>query len=150
MFGCGNKPIAVAPVAPMGFGSAGSFADFDQDTMADTLKPFDLNVRHDNNTPRPELPMSDISLQDSFLNQIVADTSDPFYTNYPWNEDAVAFNSSDVTSSSVGASATSQAAQEDGDSCTVLTMYNVESRTLNSILETAFNAKTKIKMETYH
>lgn len=63
---------------------------------------------------------------------------------------AIAMSTSDVASSSIDAQGTGPTANEESDSRMVLTLYNAEPGTLNSILEMAFRSKTKIEMETYH
>ncbi len=155
MFARENNSIPTAPVACMSFGNTGSFPVMDQGTTLESLQPYDLSNQPQNHVRHTDIPMTGTyvpGLQDSFLNQTPnpAVTSDPFAFDYRWNEDTVALSSIDMGSSSINTPSTQQPAIEDSDNRTVLTLFNVESGTLNSMLETAFNSKTKVKMETYH
>lgn len=153
MFACENSSISAAAEACTSFGGAGSFSDFDQGTTLESLGPFDLNLQHCHSAPSTDMAMTGNykpGIQDGFLNQEPAVVSDTFPIDYQWNGDAIALSAGDVAPGSVNTPMTTHTANEDSDSRTVLTLYNVKSETLNSILETAFRSKTKIKMETYH
>lgn len=152
MFAFENKSLAAAPVACMGFGSTSSIPDVDQGTLLESLPPYDLNHQQQR-VPYTDIPMTGNytpSIRDRFLDQTPVGVSDVFAFDRPWNEDAVALRSMNVAPGSIDTPSTPWTASEDSDSRTVLTLYNVDSETLNSILETVFRSKTEIKMETYH
>lgn len=159
MFACesnslSDNSLSATPDARSGIGNARSFPEFDQGTMMlDSIQPFDLTLQHGQGTPSTYMPITEsynTSLQDGFSTQNPGGVIDAFAIDYRWNEDAIALSPVDVCPESIDTQIAGQAANGDRDSCTVLTLYNAEPGTLNSILDMAFRSKIKIKMETYH
>ena len=141
-----NNSLSATSEAQRDFGSARGFPEFDQGIM---LEPFDLSLQHSHDVPSTYIPMPEThesGLQDSVLNQNPGAVDDVFAIDHQWNEDAIALSPGDVGSNSNDPHITGQRVE----SRTVLTLYNVEPGTLNTILDTAFRSKTRIKMKTYH
>ena len=147
----GQKQFSNAPVAQMDFRNVGSLPEFDPGMMLDPLNTSDFQLSQSPGAPTADMPISaglEQSLQGDYLNKPSAMVDDTFPIDYQWSEDPMTFSPTEMPSSSSGGPIMKdQAAKE---SQTTLTMYNVETGTLNSMLETAFRSKTKIKMETYH
>lgn len=152
MFTFENKSLCATSEARRDIGSAKGFPDFDHGTMLESLQPFDLGHQHSHGISSTYIPMTEsgeTGLQDSFLNHNSAAVDDVFAIDHLWDEDAIALNPGNVDLWPTAAHVTGQRTNEDGNNRTVLTLYNVEPGTLNSMLNTAFRSKTKIKMETY-
>lgn len=146
----GQKQFSNAPVAQMDFRDVGNFHEFEPAMMMDPLNTSDFNLSHSPAPPMTNMPINaafEQSLQGDFLDQNTAMTGDAFPLNYQWNDDPMTFSPTEMPSSSTESLMRDQGMK---DSQTILTMYNVEAGTLNSMLETAFRSKTKIRMETYH
>ncbi|KAL6719408.1 hypothetical protein ACLMJK_003648 [Lecanora helva] len=141
----------LAPEAPMGVSNPGNFQDypeFNHEAIPKSVEPFEMSLQRVQSTPSSTLPASGVSLQDTFLDQNSANMVSAFPADYQWNDNALALNTDALTSGPIQIQ--DQTIKTDNENCTVLTLYNVESETLNRMLETAFRSKTKVKMETYH